>query len=255
MGTRAPKMRDTDAYGHEVWDYYRNRSGYEVIERDDGLIDPSDVAPAFYFAPFNKWPHAEKKAIRLARGRVLDVGCGAGRVALYLQNQKKLDVLGIDISPLAVRVSKLRGLRRARVLDFEKIDFGSGSFDTVVMFGNNFGLFGSREGAKRLMKKLFQMTTPGGVIICESADLYKTKDPVHLAYHRHNRKRGRMSGQVRIRARYRTYVGRWFDYLLASPDEMQELAEGTGWEVTRFFRSRNSPLYVGVLKKSETPRS
>jgi len=82
------------------------------------------------------------------KGRVLDVGCGAGRVGIYLQRYRNLDVTGIDISPLAVRVSRLRGLRKVRLLALEDIDFPRGSFDSVVMFGNNFGLFGSGRGRR-----------------------------------------------------------------------------------------------------------
>jgi hypothetical protein len=159
--------------------------------------------------------------------------------------------MGVDISPLAIKVSKLRGLRKARLLAFEDIDFGSESFDSVIMFGNNFGLFGSKSKAKRLLRKLFKMTTPGAVLISESVDPYKTSNPDHLQYQKRNRARGRMSGQVRIRARYRTYTGRWFDYLLVSPEEMSDVARDTGWTVDSFIKSKESPLYVGILQKEE----
>lgn len=242
----------TDAFGHEMWDYFKKRQGYEVIERDDGYIDPSDVAPRLYFAPLKDWPRAEREGVVYAKGRVLDVGCGAGRVAIYLQRYRRLDVTGIDNSPLAVRVSKARGLKKARLMDFENIDFEHGSFDSIVMFGNNFGLFGSKSKARRILKKLFTMTSPGAVAICESADPYKTSNPDHLRYHRLNRARGRMPGQLRIRVRYRNYVGKWFDYLLVSPDEMKEIVTGTGWSVSRFIKSNKRPLYIGILRRNDS---
>jgi SAM-dependent methyltransferase len=242
----------TDAYGHELWEYYTKSEGTEVIERDDGYIDPSQEAPRIYFSSFMNWPDVEKKAIRCVKGRVLDVGCGAGRVGIYLQRYKKLDVTGIDISPLAVRVSRLRGLRKVRVLAFEDINFPEGSFDSVVMYGNNFGLFGSWQKAKRLLKRLFVMTSKGAVIVCESVDPYKTSNRDHLEYQARNRRNGRMSGQVKIRARYRRFVGRWFDYLLVSPREMKEVADGTGWVLSRTIESAGSPLYVGILRKPDS---
>jgi len=242
-------MGGFDAFGNEIWDFYQNRPAREVVERDDGLIDPSEVGPGAYFAPHEKWPSVERNAIRYARGRVLDVGCGAGRVGLYLQEERGLDVVGIDNSPLAVKVSKLRGLKKVKLVPFENISPSLGSFDTVVMFGNNFGLFGSRSQAKRLMKKLFAMTSRQAVILGESVDPYKTTNPEHLRYHQRNRARGRMAGQVKIRIRYRTFVGKWFDYLLVSPEEMKELAAGTGWRLSRLIRSEGSPLYMGVLRK------
>jgi SAM-dependent methyltransferase len=242
--------RDTDAYGHEVWDYYTKHRGQETIEREDGLIDPSESLPRGYFAQLKDWDVVERKGIAFAKGRVLDVGCGPGRVALYLQKYRKLKVLGIDISPLALKVAKARGVKWTRLLAFEDIDFGPGSFDTVVMYGNNFGLFGSREKAKTLLRKLYGMTTPGAVIICSNANPYKTDNPDHLRYQQFNRARGRMAGQVKIRARYRTWVGKWFDYLLVSPEEMKEIVDATGWRVDRLIETGKGGLYVGLLRKS-----
>ena len=56
-----------------------------------------------------------------------------------------------------------------------------------------------------------------------------------------------MPGRVRIGARYRTYVGDWFDCLLVSPEEMKELVVGTGWRVERCIFSEGSLLCVGIL--------
>ena len=75
--------RQQDAYGQAMWDYLHHGRGFEIVERDDGLAAVSSGPPT-YMAPFKDWPPHQKKAIRLARGRVLDIGCGAGRVALHL---------------------------------------------------------------------------------------------------------------------------------------------------------------------------
>lgn len=252
MGSAPTLLRrvDADAYGHEVWDYFTRREGHETVEREDGLIDPSETLPQGYFAPLKDWDSVERKGIVFAKGRVLDVGCGAGRVALYLQRYRKLEVLGVDSSPLALRVARARGIRRTRLMAFEDIAFASGSFETVIMYGNNFGLFGNRNKARRLLKKLWAMTSKDAVIICSSVDPYKTDNPDHLRYQRWNRARGRMAGQIRMRIRYRAHVGEWFDYLLVSPREMEEIVTGTGWRVERFIRTRG-PLYVGVLTKNQ----
>lgn len=244
--------KDIDAYGHEVWDYFTKRKGRETIERSDGLIDPSETLPAGYFAPLKDWNPAERKGIAFAKGRVLDVGCGPGRVALYLQRYRKLKVLGIDSSPLALKVARARGVKRVRLIAFEDIDFPRGAFDTVIMYGNNFGLFGSRAKASRLLKKLWVMTSEDAVIICSSVDPYKTDNPDHLRYQRWNRAHGRMAGQVKMRPRYRAWIGRWFDYLLVSPREMKGVVRGTGWRADRVIVSKGGPLYVGVLRKSES---
>ena len=139
--------------------------------------------PRHYLADYENWEAHEKKALRYATGRTLDAGCGGGRISLYLQ-KKGFDVLGIDISPLAVKVCKLRGVKRVRVMSITELNSTLGMFDTILMIGNNFGLFGNPTRAKRLLKKLYQLTSRNALIIAESVDPYQTKEQFHLDYHK-----------------------------------------------------------------------
>jgi hypothetical protein len=159
-------------------------------------------------------------------------------------------VVAIDLSPLAVEVSRRRGVRDARELPVTRVGRELGDFDTFVMFGNNFGLTGSRRRAPWLLRRFRSIASDGARILAESVDPYKTDKPEHLAFHERNRKRGLMGGQLRIRIRIRegTHSTPWFDYLLASPEEMAELAEGTGWELRRVI-DEGEHVYVGVLER------
>jgi 2-polyprenyl-3-methyl-5-hydroxy-6-metoxy-1,4-benzoquinol methylase len=87
-----------DGCGSLIYAHYQGLPSFEIVERDDGWLDVSRGAPA-YFAPFAKWPTCERQAMSQVRGRVLDVGCGAGRVALHLQARGH-EVVAIDLSPL-----------------------------------------------------------------------------------------------------------------------------------------------------------
>jgi SAM-dependent methyltransferase len=238
-----------DAFGRTLLDHFEGRRAHEVIERSDGYVDVSG-GPKAYFEPFRRWLPVERRAMRFVRGRVLDVGVGAGRVALHLQ-ERGHEVVGIDNSPLAVEVARRRGVKDARLLPFVQIGPDLGVFDTVVMMCNNFGLFGSAAGAKRMLRRLSRLTSDGARIVAGSRDPYGTDNPDHLRFQEQNRQRGRMAGQLRLRTRHGLYRGRWFDYLLVSPEEMDALAKSGGWQVERRIEDDGGEdYYVALLRKS-----
>jgi SAM-dependent methyltransferase len=234
-----------DAYGREVADLLQGLPVFEIVERDDGYIDAHPANG--YLAPYEAWPESEREAMTHVQGRVLDIGCGAGRHSLYLQ-AKGFDVSGIDISPGAIDVCQRRGLRNAHILSITQVRASLGEFDTVLMMGHNFGLFANERRARHLLQRFHRLTSPHARIIAQVRDPYDTDNPLHIEYHQRNRSRGRMGGQLRIRVRYQKYVTPWFDYLFVSPDEMRGLLEGTGWHITNFL-GLDEISYIAIIKK------
>jgi SAM-dependent methyltransferase len=243
------RPEQNDAFGREIWTYLNGGDPYEIVERDDGFISAAGSTGG-YFATFSDWPRRQRQAMRFLRGSTaLDVGCGAGRVALYLQ-ERGLRVTAIDNSPLAIRTARKRGVKGARLFSFGELRLlAPRKFDSVVMFGNNFGLFGSYRNAKKLLGQLRPITGDRAVVLAESLNPYKTDDRAHLEYQRRNRSRGRMSGQIRIRIRFRDCLGPWFDYLLVSPAEMKDILKDTGWNMRRTIDD-GGPSYVAVIEKT-----
>jgi SAM-dependent methyltransferase len=220
------------------------------MEREDGFIDVG-AGRDVYLSPFDDWPGPERQAMRYVRGRVIDIGCGASRVALHLQEQG-LDVTGIDASQLAVRASRARGARRVWRLSIDHLANRVGSFDTLVLLGNNFGIFGSPHRLRTIMTEWGHRTSDEARILAESMDPYHDAPLLHQAYRRWNRERGRMPGQVRLRVRYRDWATPWFEWLFVSPTEMRGLLRGTGWHVRRVLRSAKSDPYVAILEKKSS---
>ena len=236
-----------DAYGHILYDFLNGEQNLEVVERDDGYITTSRMRPLAYFSEYPEWAEHQKLAMNYTTGRILDIGCGAGRHALYLQ-KKGHDVLATDNSPLAIQVCKKRDVKNAMVVPITQLNSNFGTFNTITMMGNNFGLFASYKRAKWLLKRFAAMTTEDGKIVAETMDPYQTENHTHLAYHQSNRERDRMSGQLRIRIRYKQYATPWFDYLFVSKSELEDVLVDTIWTIERYIDS-DKPSYIMILGK------
>lgn len=221
-----------DPFGQALRDHHHGRPARITLRRDDGLVTEQDAA--VYFAGPEAWDPGEAEALKLTHGRVLDIGCGAGRHAVVLQ-ERGLHVVGLDLSPLAVQVARRRGLRHAVVGSATALPFAPASFDTFLLLGNNLGLIGNVEGTVALLRQLRELARPGAVVIASSRSPAATDNPVHLAYHERNRARGRPIGQVTLRVEYGGQTGPWFDLLMVAPDEVGVLAEKAGWRVERVF--------------------
>jgi SAM-dependent methyltransferase len=237
-------MRGNDMFGRILYAFHQAGRADYIIERDDGYVD--HLNPEGYFKEYDEWPSFEREALREAQGRVLDVGCGAGRASLWLQDQG-LRVVAIDVCLLALKVAKFRGIRDCRLMDVRSLEFPERSFDTIMMLGNNFGIAGGVEETRRVLREMYHITRDDGVIIAESRDPLKTGKPEHLAYHDRNRERDLPPGLVKIRIGFRGEFGDLFKLLMVDVEGMREIIEPTGWRIDQVYG--DGPLYCAILAK------
>lgn len=234
----APRPEE-DAYGRLLMALHEGDASDEIMERDDGLLYAG--SPEEYFQPFRRWPARERKAMRFVRGRVLDVGTGAGRVALHLQ-ERGLEVVAIDESPGAVEVARRRGVEDARTVSVADLDESLGVFDTVLLFRNNFGLIGPEDRAPIFLRRLHKLTSERARIVTDSVDPARIDDPAQKDSPGH-----------RFRVRFRKFATPWFYYLMLAPPELEQLVDGTGWVVVRVLAD-DTPRYVAILEKAPLNR-
>lgn len=238
-------LKSKDAFGIGLREYMAGGSEDEMLQREDGQL--YYVNNGEYFMSYEKWEQHEKQAIKHAKGRVLDIGCGAGRHAMYLQ-EKGIDVLGIDNSPIAIEISKECGLKKAKVVSMEAMSPKLGKFDTILMLGNNFGLFQTPQKMKKILAVMDKMTPPNGIIIAESMDPYRVKSSEQLEYQKFNAKKGRLPGYVRMRILIKDTIGPWFDYVFVTKKEMIKMFENTPWRVKKFYGGM-WPSYAAIIEK------
>lgn len=92
-------------------------------------------------------------------GRVGDLGCGAGGMADVLRAYG--DVVGIDISPLAVAVCRTRGYRNLTLGTLEGLPLRGGALDLAGMTD----VLEHVEDDERVIRECFRVLKPGGTLL------------------------------------------------------------------------------------------
>lgn len=157
-----------DLFGKAILDYQTNNQPEDLIT-ETSISEEDEMSVAYLFRNYDEMPKIEQKALQLAKGRVLDVGCGAGSHSLTLQNDKKLDVTSIDISENAIQACRLRGLKNARVEDIMTLE--NEKFDTILLLMNGTGIFGTLKKTPIFLQKLKSLLNPSGQILIDSSDI------------------------------------------------------------------------------------
>ena len=156
-----------DLFGKAILDYQTNNSP-ENLTTETSISEADEMPVDYLFRSFTQMPHLEQKAMELANGKILDVGCGAGSHSLYLQN-KEYDVKAIDISANAIQACVLRGVKNAHVQDLLALE--NETFDTILLLMNGTGIFRTLDELPNYLQKLKSLIHPGGQILIDSSDL------------------------------------------------------------------------------------
>ena len=156
-----------DLFGKAILDFQTNNSPEDLVT-ETNISEADEMSVEYLFRSFNEMPELEKKALQLCKGKVLDVGCGAGSHSLYLQ-EKGFEVTAIDISENAIKACKLRGLNDIRVQNI--LDLENESFDTILLLMNGTGIFRTLLETSNYLQKLKSLLNPNGQILIDSSDI------------------------------------------------------------------------------------
>lgn len=158
-----------DLFGKAILDYQLNNAPEDLIT-ETSISEADEMSVAYLFRDYKEMPKLEKKALQLARGKVLDVGCGAGSHSLYLQNERNLNVTSIDISTNAIETCQLRGLKNTKVQNLLDIDTAE-KYDTILLLMNGTGIFERLNRISTYLQKLKSLLNKNGQILIDSSDI------------------------------------------------------------------------------------
>lgn len=191
-------------------------------------FDDDIISLPYLFRSFKEMPLLEKTALKHCKGKVLDVGCGAGSHSLYLQENKKLKVVSIDISEGAVEICKNRGLKDVRNISFEDINE---KFDTLLFLMNGTGIIGKLEKLDNFFKKLKKILHSNGQVLIDSSDLSYLFDKDEDGGIWINAAEG-YYGEIQYKLSYKKEESDYFDWLYLDYNSLNLAASKNGFSCT-----------------------
>ena len=228
--------------GRAIAEYHKNKKASK-LRVFSPMFEEDEIPLTTLFRSYESMPEIERKALDMAKGRVLDVGAGAGCHSLVLQ-EKGMDVTAIDISPLSVETMKERGVKKVLELDFFTLE---GQYDTILMLMNGIGIVGTLDRMLEFFKQLDKILAPGGQVLCDSSDIsYVFEDeegmidiPNKMDYY----------GEHSFRMQYKDTIGEPFDWLYIDADTLKQKAGRCGYEVEVVAEGEHYDYLARITKR------
>lgn len=218
-----------DLFGKAILDYQTNNSPENLIT-ETTISEEDEMSVAYLFRNFSAMPKMEQKALEISKGKILDVGCGAGSHSLYLQDEKNLEVTALDISKNAVEACRLRGIKNVLVQDILTLS-DENKFDTILLLMNGTGIFAKLKETPKFLQKLKSLLAESGQILIDSSDIIYMYDedesddsevgywiPGDVDYY----------GEVQFTVSYKNETEKPFDWLYLDFNTLQNAANDNG---------------------------
>jgi SAM-dependent methyltransferase len=215
-----------DPIGQAVWDFQNGIEIESIVVKTD-IAEDELLSPSYFFRTYDQMPHQEREALKRCKGKILDIGAGAGAHSLWLQNQG-FDVDSIDISPLSCETMRKRGIKNVLLKDVYALK--NQKYDTILLLMNGAGVAQTLPGLEKLLLHLKTLLNPGGKILADSSDLlYLFTDEngemwVDIASDAYY-------GEMEYQLSYKTIHGKPFPWLFVDPDTLSDFAKLYGFKV------------------------
>ena len=251
--------------GRAIAEYWKNKTA-ERLRVFSPMFEEDEIPLSTLFRSYEDMPEIERKALDMAKGRILDVGAASGCHSLVLQ-ERGLDVTAIDISPLSVETMKERGVKKVLEQDFFTLEGQTmeqrepssllewpsrdrvrrSQYDTILMLMNGIGIVGTLERMPEFFKQLDTILASGGQVLCDSSDIsyvFETEDgiielPDDMGYY----------GEHSFRMQYKDTIGEPFDWLYIDADTLKEKAGRYGYAVEVVAVGEHYDFLARITKK------
>ena len=254
-----------DPMGRAIADYHKSKKASK-LRVFSPMFEEDEISLTTLFRSYEYMPDIERKALDMAKGRILDVGAASGCHSLVLQD-RGMDVTAIDISPLSVETMKERGVKKVLEQDFFTLEGQAmeqrepssllewpsrdrvrrSQYDTILMLMNGIGIVGTLERMPEFFKQLDTILASGGQVLCDSSDIsyvFETEDgiielPDDMGYY----------GEHSFRMQYKDTIGEPFDWLYIDADTLKQKAGRCGYAVELVAEGEHYDYLARITKK------
>jgi SAM-dependent methyltransferase len=195
----------------------------------------------------------ESAALVACRGRVVDLGAGAGCHALALQRRGHA-VVAVDVDPRAVEVMTARGVADARCGGLSSLP--DGCADTLLLLQHGAGLAGDGAGLVHLLTRARRVLAPDGVVLLDSRDPDEGPAPPPGPLPAPEREQGRElvsradEGVAALWLEHAGLVGAAFCWIFVGAPTLAALAARAGWR-TEVLHTSADGRYLARLRGEE----
>ena len=222
-----------DPIGQAIYDHYFGQSPEAVVIYSD-IGDKETMKPEYFFRQAWFMPPVEKFALKRCKGKVLDIGAGAGCHAVTL-TESGYEVHTLESSALAVEVLNARGLHPVYHSDIYRFEEPV-KFDTLLLLMNGIGLCGTIDGLRRFLELARNMLKPGGRILTDSSDIHFLLGDEGID--KRINEFQRYYGIVEYRLEYKQITGDPFNWLYIDFDSLKQVADEKGWQAEKLYEGK-----------------
>jgi cyclopropane-fatty-acyl-phospholipid synthase len=214
----------------------------------------TDPANSLDQAQHDKKAHIAAKLALVPGQRVLDIGCGWGGMALYLNRVADVDVLGITLSEEQLKIARARaeaagvGDRvRFELLDYRDVD---GQFDRIVSVGM-FEAVGPPY-FRTFFGKCRDLLTPDGIMLLHTIGRADGPAPTDAWLAKYifpggyvpalsemmpaiEREYLWLTDLESLRLHYAWTLEHWYDRVTAAQAEVEAIYDARFWRMWRFY--------------------
>ena len=235
-----------DLIGQAILDYQITQQPAVILTETD-ISEAEEMDVSYWFRSYQDMPAVEQLALKQSKGRILDVGCGAGSHALYLQ-EKKLDVTAIDISPKAIEACQLRGVKNAKTTNI--LDIKNEQYDTILLLMNGTGIFERLIHITTYLEHLKSLLTDNGQILIDSSDLIYMFDEDEDGGKWIPMDNKDYYGELVFSVAYKGETEDAFPWLYLDYNTLQNAAHGSGLTCELVYEGENYEYLAKLTKKA-----